>query len=82
MPLCSADQLPIRIGRKTKSSKSYSLINLNVIADVTRFPNYDTRSVVDKELFTDRSTGMNINSRLLVGPLCHHPWDKRDSKVH
>ena len=82
MPLCSSDQLSIRVGRKTESPQRYALIDLDMVPDVARFPDYHTCSVVDKERFADGCTGMDIDPRLLVSPLRHHPWDEWDCKVH
>lgn len=56
------DRFTVCIQWKALGTQSYALIQLHVISDDARLPNYHTRSVVYGEVAADGGTRVNIDS--------------------
>lgn len=74
----TTDQFAVAIGCKTERTERDALVDLHVIADIACFPDNDTSTMIDEEMLTDSSSGMDIDSRLFVGPFAHHSRYERD----
>ena len=61
-----------------KSAKGNSLIQLHIISNSSRFTDYYASAMVNKEIFPNRSTWVNIYSCVVMSILCHNPWNKRN----
>ena len=68
-------QLLTALGRE--GAERHSLIQLHVFTDHGRLTDYDTGSVINKEILADRSTRMNINDALRMRFLRHHTRNQR-----
>ena len=57
-----------------------TLVELHMIADHGGLTNDDARAMVDEEVFTYRSAGMDVDAGYAVGMLCHHSGQHRNAQ--
>ncbi len=74
----AAYQLPVGIGREAECPERDALIEFDVLADFARLADHHTGSVIDEEVITNRCTGVDVDARLLMGPLGHHSRNEGD----
>ena len=63
------------------SAEGYSLIDSYSLANDAGFTDYDTRSVIDKEIFSNRRSRMYVYPRYAVGVLRDDSRDNRDLQL-
>ena len=76
--LHAADDLAGAVARERQGAQRHTLVELDVLADVARLADHHPRAVVDEEPRTDPRPRMDVDARLRVGVLGHHPRDVRD----
>ena len=60
---------------KALGTQRHTLIECHVITDDTRLTYYHTRSVVNRKVFADGSSRVNIDTRLRVSLFCDDTWN-------
>ena len=63
-----------------KGTKCNTLIQFDMAADDGCFTDYDAGSVVNKEIFADGCTRMDVDTGFAVCLFRHHTRDKRNTK--
>ena len=77
MSLHAANDVAGRIAREAQRAERHALVQLHIPADVARLADDDAGAVVDEEPRPDRRPGVDVDARLGVGELRHHPRDER-----
>ena len=80
MPLRPPHQLPVRVLLEGQGPEGHPLVELHVGADLSRLADHHPGPVVDEEPLPDRRPRVDVDPRLRMGELGHHPRDVRHSK--
>ena len=72
MTLSSLDNHAVIILLQAAGSKRYRMIEFHMMTNPARLPDDQAGSMIDEEVSPDGSSGMDIDSGALVGPLRHH----------
>ncbi len=76
MALDSFDNVTFFIFFETAGPEGHAMVELDAITDDARLADHHTGAVVDKEMFADGGTGVDVDSGLAVSPFGHDPWDQ------
>ena len=69
--------IAILIVLKALGAQRYTLIQTHVVADDGSLANYHTRTMIDREIFADLCSWVDIDSSLRVSQLRDDSWDHR-----
>ena len=65
----------------SQRTKRHTLIQAHVVADARSFANDDTRTMIDRESFADRGTGVQIDAGSLMCPLSDQSRNDRHAAM-
>ena len=74
------DRTACRIIREILCAERNALVQSNVTADDGSFPDYDSRTMVDGEMVSDDSGGMDVDACRRMRVLGQHAGDDRDTE--
>src|SRR5262245_49917765 len=81
MPLVTAYQVALSVGRKAQCAECHTLIELDVPTDFRRLANHDARAVIDEKVIADLRARMDVDAGAAVSPLGHHAGNERNIEV-